>query len=357
MTAYQDTIDKLFNLRTSKINKKNLDKIFSIADSLGNPHNDFPSVHVAGTNGKGSVCKKISECLILAGYKVGLFTSPHIFDFRERIQINREHISKENVVSFFDHIFKISSDLNFFEITTLMAFHYFSKNDVDIAVIETGLGGRLDATNILRPILSIITTIDYDHTAVLGHTLEAIAREKAGIIKKGVPVVVGEKALLNPIKEKAEILYIAKPTNNAIARESLKHIPFDSNQLGLKKKAPFRYEKRGDIIYDVAHNPSAFKYLFQKVKADFPNKIIHVLISISEDKKIDDSVEIIRNYADQIGILEIDHPRLILPTKLQNFIPEAPILSAKEAYMEAQKSKALLIITGSFYLMSKIELP
>lgn len=352
MTRYQELTEYLFSLNRSGELKTDLSGPLKLAKALGNPQNNFPSIHIAGTNGKGSVAYKIAESLRFAGYRVGLFTSPHLFTYRERIQINGELISEEEVVEGLEPLLQLSENPKFFEITTLLAFDYFSKHEVDIAVVEAGLGGRLDATNILRPILSIITTIDYDHTAILGNTLEAIAEEKAGIIKKGVPVVVGEKASLKPILEKAEKFYIAGESNIAIAREALKHIPFASENAALRKNPPCRYEKHGDLIFDVAHNPAAFAYLFKKIKHDFPHKKIHVLLGMSKEKMIEESIEVIRTYADQIVLIPAEHPRLILPKELKEYIPEAVIMGAEEAYAQAKASHALTVVTGSFYIMS-----
>lgn len=174
--------------------KPGLDTSIALDKAFGNPHSRFPSIHIAGTNGKGSTAHTLAAILQSAGYKVGLYTSPHLVDFRERIRINGEMISHSAVVDFVNRYRALQLDCqpSFFELTMTMAFEYFAKEKIDIAVIETGLGGRLDSTNIISPILSIITNISFDHTAFLGDTLTAIASEKAGIIKRNIPVVVGE---------------------------------------------------------------------------------------------------------------------------------------------------------------------
>lgn len=174
--------------------KPGLDTSIALDKAFGNPHSRFPSIHIAGTNGKGSTAHTLAAILQSAGYKVGLYTSPHLVDFRERIRINGEMISHSAVVDFVNRYRALQLDCqpSFFELTMTMAFEYFAKEKIDIAVIETGLGGRLDSTNIISPILSIITNISFDHTAFLGDTLTAIASEKAGIIKRNTPVVVGE---------------------------------------------------------------------------------------------------------------------------------------------------------------------
>ncbi len=175
--------------------KPGLENIKLLCEALGNPQNNFPCIHIAGTNGKGSVSHYLASILQSAGYKnVGLHTSPHLKDFRERIKINRNDISEQDVIDFVarykDLIERIDS--SFFELSVAMAFYFFSKAKCDVAVIEVGMGGRLDSTNIINPILSVITNISFDHVATLGNTLEKIAFEKAGIIKPNIPVVIGE---------------------------------------------------------------------------------------------------------------------------------------------------------------------
>jgi dihydrofolate synthase / folylpolyglutamate synthase len=172
--------------------KEGLGNILKICEALGSPHLKFKSIHVAGTNGKGSTSHSIAAILQIAGYRTGLYTSPHLYDFRERIRINGEKIAKESVVAFIENHKSLIDEVrpSFFEITVAMAFDYFAKEKVDYAVIEVGMGGRLDSTNIIRPVLSVITSISFDHKQFLGDTLQKIAAEKAGIIKYGVPVVI-----------------------------------------------------------------------------------------------------------------------------------------------------------------------
>ena len=197
---YSQTIDYLFNALPSYQNvgadayKPGLERIAEFCHHLGNPQRNYYTIHVAGTNGKGSVSHMLASVLQQAGYRVGLFTSPHLTDFRERIRVDGEMIPKQKVVNFVDkNRAKMEElDLSFFEMTTAMAFDHFAYSDVEVAVIETGLGGRLDATNVITPLLSVITNISLEHTNLLGDTVAKIAAEKAGIIKKSVPVVVGE---------------------------------------------------------------------------------------------------------------------------------------------------------------------
>lgn len=198
---YTETLDYLFSSMPSfqqvggDAYKPGLERIAEFCRTIGNPQRNYFVIHVAGTNGKGSVSNMLAAVLQQAGYQTGLFTSPHLTDFRERIRVNGEMIPKQKVVNFVDR-YKADMErlqLSFFEMTTAMAFDYFAQSDVEVAVIETGLGGRLDATNIVQPLISVITNIGLEHTEYLGDSLPKIAREKGGIIKKCTPIVVGEK--------------------------------------------------------------------------------------------------------------------------------------------------------------------
>lgn len=199
---YTQTVEYLFATTPSfqtvgaDAYKPGLERVAEFCRALGNPQNSFLTIHVAGTNGKGSTSHMLASILQHAGYRVGLFTSPHLKDFRERMRVDGQMISEQRVVEFVEHHKERmqSLGLSFFEMTTAMAFDYFAASDVEVAVIEAGLGGRLDATNIITPVLSIVTNIGLDHTDLLGDTLPQVAREKAGIIKRGVAIVVGERS-------------------------------------------------------------------------------------------------------------------------------------------------------------------
>src|SRR6188768_1852900 len=232
--TYQQTIDYLFTRLPmfSSIGaaafKKDLTNTLRLCEFLGNPHQKFKSIHIAGTNGKGSVSHMLAAILHSAGYKTGLYTSPHLKDFRERIKcsgVSRlEMIDTEFVTEFTERIKPLIEEIepSFFEITVAMAFEYFAQQKVDIAVIETGLGGRLDSTNIILPELSVITNIGYDHMNILGDTLEKIASEKAGIIKKNIPVVVGE--VLPETRPVFESIALANSSELIIAPEKRRSI-------------------------------------------------------------------------------------------------------------------------------------
>lgn len=234
---YAQTVDYLFSRLPmfSRIGaaafKKDLTNTIALCESLGNPQHKFKSIHIAGTNGKGSVSHMLAAVLQTCGYKTGLYTSPHLKDFRERIKVNGAMIEEEFVIDFTERI-KSQIDKvepSFFEITVAMAFEYFAKQEVDIAVIETGLGGRFDSTNIITPELSVITNIGWDHMNILGDSLEKIAFEKAGIIKNSVPVVIGEvineteNVFMSAAKERSAPIIIASEKRQSLSWNWVKH--------------------------------------------------------------------------------------------------------------------------------------
>ena len=213
--TYQQTLDYIFAKLPmyqrvgAAAYKADLDNTIALCAAIGNPHEKLRCIHVAGTNGKGSVSHIIASCLQTAGYRTGLYVSPHYKDFRERIKINGEYVSEHFVIAFIDKIKPVIERISpsFFEITVAMAFAYFEEEKVDFAVIETGLGGRLDSTNVITPLISVITNISYDHVNLLGDTLAKIATEKAGIIKEKIPVIIGEKS------NETESIFIEKAKN------------------------------------------------------------------------------------------------------------------------------------------------
>lgn len=225
-TTYQETLERLYQLLPmyqrigAPAFKKDLSNTFRLDDVLGQPSKQFKSIHIAGTNGKGSTAHMLSAILQAHGLKVGLYTSPHYIDFRERIKINGTYIPKAAVIQLATELDPAIQQIqpSFFEVTVVMAFAYFAKEKVDVAVIETGLGGEFDSTNIIQPILSIITNISYDHQHILGNTLAEIAVAKAGIIKKGIPAVIGEshpetrEVFLQKGKTESAPLYFADQT-------------------------------------------------------------------------------------------------------------------------------------------------
>lgn len=240
--TYEETLEYLYNSVPMFQNvganayKEGLYNTNKLDEHFGFPHKKYKTIHIAGTNGKGSCSHSIASILQKAGYKVGLYTSPHLKDFRERIRINGQCISKEFVINFVksEKYFFEPLHPSFFELTTAMAFKYFEEQNIDIAVIEVGLGGRLDCTNIINPILSIITNISFDHTQFLGDTLEKIAKEKGGIIKNHVPVVIGETT------------YETKPVFISLSRKRNSPILFAENDNEIIKT---NLSSQGGIIY------------------------------------------------------------------------------------------------------------
>ena len=323
MSSYKESIDWLFQQfpNYQKLGKKaykaDLTNISKLLSLLNLDNNNLKFVHVAGTNGKGSVCSMIASTLSESGYKTGLFTSPHLLDFRERIRINGFKIPKEEVISFCEKVKELNFSPSFFEITFAMAIKHFVNEKCDICIIEVGLGGRLDATNIISPILTAITCIGLDHTDILGNTLSKIAIEKAGIIKKGIPLVLGEKnttkEIIHIAKEKdclvleTKRVTISVPTpfdygypfeNAKTAFASLKQLNmlgFKSNEShfekGLKNiqentgyKARLEILKKNPkIIFDGGHNAQGIEqsllYIKQKHKGN-----IHLIYGSSKDK-------------------------------------------------------------------------
>ena len=317
LPMYQNIGDSAF--------KKDLSNITLICEHLNNPQNNFKSIHVGGTNGKGSCSHMLSSILQEAGYKVGLYTSPHLVDFRERVRINGEMISKDSVSEFMHHNFDFfeSNNVSFFEMTVGLAFNYFSFNKVDIAIIEVGMGGRLDSTNIITPILSLITNISIDHTKFLGSNISDIAREKAGIIKEKTPIVIGEtqdeiKSIfidiantkgseivfaddfiydnydcdLQGIYQKKNIKTVLKASeilqqndykiNDVHIKTGLNNV---SNNTGLKGRWDI-IQNNPMIICDTAHNMAALKEVIsQLIRLEYSK--LYFIVGFSDDKDLD----------------------------------------------------------------------
>ena len=331
---YKQTLDYLFT-RLPLYQKKgpasykaDIGNILKASSILGNPHDKFKSIHVAGTNGKGSVSHMLASILQDAGYKVGLYTSPHLKDFRERIKINGQMISKEDVVTFvsnnknqFEQI-----DLSFFEFTVALSFKYFEKEKVDIAVIEVGLGGRLDSTNIINPELSIITNISLDHTNILGDTLEKIAIEKGGIIKKNTPVIIGRyqseiEHIFNDISKKKETKISYSLNNNYeldlkgdYQKENCRTAVTSITEMQKKgwkvseknikdgllntienTKFEGRWQvlnKQPLVICDTAHNEDGLKKVILQIDQTFHHSL-HIVFGIVNDKNLENILKLL----------------------------------------------------------------
>lgn len=328
---YQDTIQYLYNSTPvfehvgASAYKEGLSNSWALDEHFNHPHTKFKTIHVAGTNGKGSCSHTLAAILQAEGYRVGLFTSPHLVDFRERIKVNGECISQDYVIDFVENERSFFEPLHpsFFELTTAMAFKYFADAHVDIAVIEVGLGGRLDCTNIITPILSVITNISLDHTQFLGDTLEKIATEKAGIIKRDIPVVIGEttpetrNVFLNKTKEMNAPIFFAEEYNNPNANEldfelkgsyqdknkqtilcAISHLPLPISPSSVKEGLSHVVELTGlmgrwqtirehpTVICDTGHNVGGWQYLSQQIKSQ-PCKNLHIVFGMVDDKDID----------------------------------------------------------------------
>ena len=330
---YQETINWMFNqlpmyqLQGASAYKKDLTNAYLLANHLGNPEKNLKCIHVAGTNGKGSTSHMLASIFQEAGYTVGLYTSPHLKDYRERIKINGEEISEDFVCEFINKnkAFFEANDMSFFELTVGLAFDYFAKEKVDIAIIEVGMGGRLDATNIITPLVSVITNIGLDHTQFLGNTLEAIAFEKAGIIKSGIPVVIGEYTNeTRPVFESK-----AKENNSEIYFASdLIHERFPSDLIGdyqvhnkktvlqtvaiintqkdfkiyetdiksgllnvvKNTKLQGRWQQLGEfpkIICDTAHNKNGLEIVMKQIQKE-KYDTLHIVLGVVNDKDLNE---------------------------------------------------------------------
>ncbi len=397
MSEYQKLKKKLFLLNANQQSNETLsrwDALLLISQHLNNPHFDFKSIHIAGTNGKGSVATKIAKALSFSGYKTALFTSPHISSYRERITIDGKLISKKDFKTLLKKIFslqkKLKIYLSFFDITTILAFLYFSKKKVDFAIIETGIGGRIDATNIITPILSIITSISLDHTQLLGNTLNLIAFEKAGIIKPKIPVVIGKKAKLKPIIEKAKIskseLFISESKkssfyddeNTSIASKALEvltsTLQYSLSKIAIKKALKMRPPARFEvfkalgpkaIIFDAAHNEDGFRKLKKAIEIFFPNDKIRVILGFSRQKNTLACLKVLKTFSHFIHVIDAKTFKSLSNKEIEkdlrkiNFFKYRLETDVKRAVLIARKlatkNKEVLLICGSFYIFDEIK--
>lgn len=359
-----------------------LSELLQLASILKNPQKSFPSIHITGTNGKGSVCHKIAKALSLAGYKVGLFTSPHLYCYTERIIVAGEPITKDEVVQGLEMLFSLAKEKGFslssFAYTTLLAMLHFQKRQVDIAVIEVGIGGRLDATVIVDPILCIITSISLEHTQILGDTIEKIAYEKAGIFKPSVPVLLGPKAFVaTAVGRASELdcpLYHSQieadsfdRENSCIARDALSilsksysHLNAEIIQQAISSRPPCRLEVMGQFIFDVAHNPSAIERLLHDVESLYPQQNFDVIFGIAEDKDVASCLQHIASKARRIILTSSQTSRSAkladMAEMLNKFSCKTPIFthSVRDAvFLAGQDKQALILVCGSFYIMDE----
>ncbi len=380
--------------------RADLGNITALCNILGNPQNSLRCIHVAGTNGKGSVTHLIASILQEQGYKVGVFVSPHYKDYRERIKINGRYISKRFVTAFVEENQPKFKDVNasFFEISTAMAFAYFKKKKVDYAVIETGMGGRLDSTNIITPLLSVITNIGYDHQQFLGNTLEKIAGEKAGIIKPGVPVVIGstqietEKVFRKTAEERGSKIVFADSRKHrrewrraltaryqkqnvqtaAVAAEVLRKQGVELKEKSIRKGllnvvANTRFfgrwmvmKKQPTIIFDSAHNADGLAALRSELKHRSYRQL-HFVYGTVGDKDISANLSLLPKNA-VYYFCKADLPRALDAASLQQQATAYGLngqtyASVKKAFKAAKKAagkKDLVLVAGSVFVVAEV---
>ena len=400
--TYQQCLDWLFSQlpmyqRTGSIAyKSDMGNIVQATEKLANPHQDFKSIHIAGTNGKGSTCHLLASVLQEAGYKTGLYTSPHLKDFRERIRINGEMIKQESVIQFItdnkDWFSQIG--MSFFEMTVALAFHHFAKEKVDIAIIEVGLGGRLDSTNIIQPELSIITNIGLDHTELLGDSIEKIAREKGGIIKPRTPILIGRKqhrteAIFDEIaQDNGSKLYYAENCNiysdlkgnyqnenkntayTAIkilrtqAWDILdKHIVNGFKNVQKNTYLLGRWMTLGQspsVICDTGHNVDGIKIVVEQIKKTSYNEL-HIVFGVVNDKSIDSILKLLpkkaQYYFCQAQIPRAMHVDLLFTKAQENQLTGNCFKSVSDAFKKAKsvaKENDLIFIGGSIFVVAEI---
>ena len=394
-----------------------LERMFALMARFGNPQQSFPTIHIAGTKGKGSVAALTASALKAAGYKTGLYTSPHLEDFRERIQINGQWIGEDDFVAEtrqlrtkLDNLPGITS----YELQTALAFLYFSSQQVDCAVVEVGMGGRLDSTNILSPLVSVITNISYDHTAILGNTLAEIAGEKGGIIKAGVPVVsapqqpealaklrqiarekdvpftlVGEDITYEPLSQTTEgqdfrltpqggesitlrtrLLGRHQIENAAAAFAALKFadyagLPLDEAAIRegfAVVRWPGRFEilpGRPTVVMDGAHNRHSAKMLAETVHNVFPEQEVVLVFGASEDKDIAGMFAELLPVVGDIFLVQANHPRAASPERLAELLGEtdhsvtqvSELADLRGLLSHKTSPDPIILVTGSLYLV------
>ncbi len=396
--------------------KEGLDNSYAIDARLNHPHKKYHTIHIAGTNGKGSTSHLLAAILQKSGYKTGLYTSPHLIDFRERIRVNGQMVSEDYVVSFVNEHIEFFNQIHpsFFEVTTAMAFDYFAREEVDVAVIEVGLGGRLDCTNIITPDLSIITNISFDHTALLGNTLSAIAKEKAGIIKPNVPVVIGEtvpetksvfvekaqseQAPVIFVEEENPILHaelldsgkwkfetedypqligelggLAQEKNAAtvlcaikILNKKIYKIPINAVCEGFVNVVEItglqgrwqRIETSPQVILDTGHNVGGIQFVVKQLKKEKQNQL-HIVIGMVNDKDVDSVLSILPKdaiyYFTKASIPRAMNEKM-LEEKAKYFGLKgnsyATVKQAVNAAKENAGAKDLIFIGGSTFVVS-----
>ena len=406
---YKETTEYLFNSTPvfekigAKAYKPGLQTTHELDEHFGHPHRQYTTIHIAGTNGKGSCSHTIAAILQSQGYKVGLYTSPHLVDFRERIRVNGECLPEQYVIDFVaeNRAFFEPLHPSFFELTTAMAFKYFAEQKVDYAVIEVGLGGRLDCTNIITPVLSVITNISFDHTQFLGNTLAEIAGEKAGIIKPDVPVVIGEYIEeTRPVFEKvaeerhSPILFAQDEDISMNVDMELKGSYQERNRktilaaLNVLRQTMTisdeairngfghvceltglrgRWEKLGEaplVICDTGHNLAGWKYLATQIN-DVDAQVKHIVFGMVDDKDVEHVLQLLRDklkngvkfYWTQPSTKRAIPVEKLRDTALKYNLHGKMYHSVKEAYMTAKanaKNDDFVFVGGSSYVVADL---
>ena len=420
--TYEEAIDFLYNATPqfqqigAAAYKPGLDTTVKLDNAFKNPHKSFKSIHIGGTNGKGSTSHTLASILMEQGYKVGLYTSPHLVDFRERIRVNGEMISKESVIDFLQRYLNLNVGLkpSFFELTTIMAFDYFKSQKVDYAVIEVGLGGRLDCNNIITPVLSVITNISKDHVAQLGYTLESIAKEKAGIIKQGIPVVIGEadgsikEIFSNKATEQKAHIYFAQEDKNliceyAVSTDSISYKTIygkfnsplcgicqlkntntilgtvkilKSCNLEIKSEAIIKgfenvicnthlmgrwmkISQKPTIIADTGHNIGGWEYISEQLNNISKKTSLKMIIGFVSDKDVDSIMHLMPQNASYFithASVKRAMPTSILAEKFRNSGIKCEVFeSVKEAIKQAQKEASendVIFVGGSTFIVA-----
>jgi len=417
LSSYQESIDYLFGLQKHGI-KFGLNCTKNILTRLGNPHHSLRCIHIAGTNGKGSTAAMLSSMLKQQGLRVGLFTSPHLVRFTERFRIDDEEESPERILEIFGRVRQVIDDAEpptFFEIVTAMAFQYFAEEKVDWAIVEVGMGGRLDATNVMRPQVSVVTNVSFDHEEFLGNTLGAIAREKAGIIKNRVPVVSGARqplvqAILKAtcLRQEAPIFHLGKDfrakrnadgslryeglrrrfpslalnlagwhqfhnaalalatlevlenyrvlsLNPAAIQEGLLHVHWPA-RLEVLQESPL-------IVLDGAHNPQGAECLRDALKQLFPKRRLHLVLGIMADKDLRGILRRLLPPAETVIFTQPKYARAANPETLRRlarpYIQRLYVIPDPESAIQQAKSLAapedVICITGSLYFAGEVK--
>ena len=377
MMKYNETIEKLNSSGMFYIDLE-LDRIRKVLENLGNPQDSLKYIHVAGTNGKGSTCAMLDSILKEAGYKVGLYTSPHIFEYTERIKINGQEISKEDFANLFEEVASVGIHLTEFETLTVMMFLYFQRNNVEIVILETGMGGRFDATNVIKENLcSIITQIDLDHIDRLGKTKDEIAFEKAGIIKPKCPIItsMGYEEIRDRADELDSLLLFTSPfvqqdfvealalkglhqvENLALVITAINYLFKDIDETTIKKglakvKNPCRFEyfPEKNLIIDASHNPNGIKALRDNLDYYYPSQKRRFVFGCLKNKDYSKMMEILFQEGDEVYLNEFDYKNACTYEELSAVCP------VKNQKYEGQVLLAdkLNVICGSFYMIKDL---